>query len=181
MKDIVPTARLQRIDVDISVVNDIYDIIAFLPASIWVDHLLSESCTGFDFSFGPDMVADITSGLIQRWKEMDPRRLPQKIFAGMRMKDVDPREFMEFDVESVDPPLRQKIERIFADVSHRRVVDQYAEIQTRTEYIEHPVYPAFRIYAVFRGHGETKQYFGETEKWTKEDWFTNTRCTLLVE
>uniref|UniRef100_A0A1I7XZG4 PAP_central domain-containing protein n=1 Tax=Steinernema glaseri TaxID=37863 RepID=A0A1I7XZG4_9BILA len=134
--------------------------------SFWVEHFLSESCTGFDFHFGPK-AAEVTSEVIQRWREMDPRRLPQKTFSGMWINSANTREFTEFDVESADLRLLQKIYRIVADANRKGM-------QTRIEYTEHPVYPGFRIYVVFRGRGETK-------KWTKEDWFSLARCTLITE
>uniref|UniRef100_A0A1I7YWG7 Thymidylate synthase n=1 Tax=Steinernema glaseri TaxID=37863 RepID=A0A1I7YWG7_9BILA len=177
LKDVVSTGRLRCINDG----NNIYRIINLLPTSFWVEHFLSESCTGFDLHFVYDFPAEVASGLIQRWKEMDPRRQPQKTFARMSMRNVNPYEFTEFDVDSADPLLRQKIDRIVADVSHRGVLDEYAEIQTRIEYIEHPVYPSCRIYAVFLGRGETKRETGETIRWTKEDWFSKASCTLLIE
>uniref|UniRef100_A0A1I8AA79 FBA_2 domain-containing protein n=1 Tax=Steinernema glaseri TaxID=37863 RepID=A0A1I8AA79_9BILA len=173
MKDIVPMARLQRINMDTSVVYGIHYIAALLPASIWIEHLLSESCTGSDFHFGPK-AAEVTSEVIQRWREIDPRRLPQKTFSGMWMNSANTREFSEFDMELADLPLRQKIDRIVADANRKKV-------ETRIEYIEHPVYPGFRICVVFIGAGETKQEFGETKKWTKEDWFSRAPCTLHIE
>uniref|UniRef100_A0A1I7ZB12 Restriction endonuclease n=1 Tax=Steinernema glaseri TaxID=37863 RepID=A0A1I7ZB12_9BILA len=84
----------------------------------------------------------------------------------------------EFDVESADARFRQKIGRIVANLSNANK----GEMQTRTEYIEHPIYPGFRIYAVFRGRGETIVWGPrETKKWAKEDWFSSGPCTLLIE
>uniref|UniRef100_A0A1I7Z487 Peptidase_M1 domain-containing protein n=1 Tax=Steinernema glaseri TaxID=37863 RepID=A0A1I7Z487_9BILA len=85
MEDVVPTAQLRRINN----VHSFFDITSLLPASFWVEHFLSESCTGFDFRFGRDMAAEVASGVIQRWKEMDPRRLPKKTFAGMSLRNVN--------------------------------------------------------------------------------------------
>uniref|UniRef100_A0A1I7XXM3 FBA_2 domain-containing protein n=1 Tax=Steinernema glaseri TaxID=37863 RepID=A0A1I7XXM3_9BILA len=101
MKDVVPTARLQRINIDISFIFGGNDITALLPTSFWVEHLLSESCTGCSYYFG----SDVTSEVVQRWKEMDPRPLPLKTFLNMDMRDVDTRDFTEFDVDSADARL----------------------------------------------------------------------------
>uniref|UniRef100_A0A1I8A6E7 FBA_2 domain-containing protein n=1 Tax=Steinernema glaseri TaxID=37863 RepID=A0A1I8A6E7_9BILA len=162
MKDVVPTARLQRIEV----FDNISDIAAVLPANFWAEYLLSESCTGFDFPFGPDMAAEVASGVIQRWKEMDPRRLPQKTFARMSLRNVNRREFTKFVVEPLDEEI---LKNIPPHVSKE-------ELQTYTAYTEHPIYSGFRIYAVFMGSGtKIVQKTGKTKRFSKAS------CSLRIE
>uniref|UniRef100_A0A1I8AD33 F-box domain-containing protein n=1 Tax=Steinernema glaseri TaxID=37863 RepID=A0A1I8AD33_9BILA len=52
-----------------------------LPASFWVDYFFSESCTRL-FAYFDDF--DVVLGVINRWKQMDPRTLtPYKVFDGI--------------------------------------------------------------------------------------------------
>uniref|UniRef100_A0A1I8AJ64 Autophagy protein 5 n=1 Tax=Steinernema glaseri TaxID=37863 RepID=A0A1I8AJ64_9BILA len=146
-----------------------------LPTSFWVDYLLSESSTGINV----DMGFDVTSAVIDGWKQMDPRRLPQKIIFGIEMP-MNNLGFTEFPMELADARLLETIEKKIR-AKKMSIIQNLRKMYI--EYIEHPLYPSFRIYAIFLGAGKTLHKKNKRETfvaWTKRDWHY-ADCTLLID
>uniref|UniRef100_A0A1I7XYX8 Similar to n=1 Tax=Steinernema glaseri TaxID=37863 RepID=A0A1I7XYX8_9BILA len=136
-----------RHHIDFAPVSGYQNIVRLMPTSFWVEHLLSESCTGCSYYFG----SDVTSGLIQRWKEMDPRPLPLKTFLHMDMRSVKVSDFTEFDMKSADTRLLEALKRIYLNVSGRE--------KTYLQCIQHPVHSSFRIYVVLTPHERSYGFY----------------------
>uniref|UniRef100_A0A1I8AIP0 Highly derived d5-like helicase-primase: PROVISIONAL n=1 Tax=Steinernema glaseri TaxID=37863 RepID=A0A1I8AIP0_9BILA len=175
MKNVVPKSRLRFINIYWkSIEPDTVQAIArgtpeeTVPTSFWMDYMLSESCTGFNFH----LESEITSGVIARWKEMDPRRLPQKIFTKVTLHKEDARQFgfTEFSMKTINARLLDTIKR---KISLRSA---HSGNKIHIQYIEHPIYQNFRIYAI-----STPRRPMETEGETRTKIDSLSECTLLIE
>uniref|UniRef100_A0A1I8A370 BACK domain-containing protein n=1 Tax=Steinernema glaseri TaxID=37863 RepID=A0A1I8A370_9BILA len=148
LEDMIAGGRLESIFIASTVLSN-------QPMAFLVDYFFSESCRSLSVDFED---FGVVLGVINRWKEMDPRGLaPGKIFKGINASpdDLSQVGMTTIPVDSAEVGMTA-VPVDSAEVEILRMIENkvtYCEDIGSLHRIDHTVDPRRTIYVVFYGYG----------------------------